>query len=234
MKLLTAIICFFLAMTHVGYSQTFELKGEVKNQYQSPVAFASVFILNVSDSVLVKGTSADENGAFLFSGITEGLYFLKASYVGQASENLAIEILKDTKIGALIIEEQAEQLNEVTVISNKPVVKREVDRIVFNVENTVISQSSSWDILNQTPGVIVMGDDLKVRNRATTIYINNRKVQLSSEEVRSLLENYQGENIKSIEVIHNPPASYDAEGGSILNIVTSKNLSVGYKSNVNA
>ncbi|WP_424003908.1 outer membrane beta-barrel protein [Maribacter sp. IgM3_T14_3] len=234
MKLLTAIICFFLAMTHVGYSQTFELKGEIKNQHQSPVAFASVFILNVSDSVLVKGTSADENGTFLFSGITEGLYFLKASYVGQASENLAIEILKDTKIGALIIEEQAEQLNEVTVISNKPVVKREVDRIVFNVENTVISQSSSWDILNQTPGVIVMGDDLKVRNRATTIYINNRKVQLSSEEVRSLLENYQGENIKSIEVIHNPPASYDAEGGSILNIVTSKNLSVGYKSNVNA
>ncbi len=234
LKLLTAIICFFLAMTHVGYSQTFELKGEIKNQHQSPVAFASVFILNVSDSVLVKGTSADENGTFLFSGITEGLYFLKASYVGQASENLAIEILKDTKIGALIIEEQAEQLNEVTVISNKPVVKREVDRIVFNVENTVISQSSSWDILNQTPGVIVMGDDLKVRNRATTIYINNRKVQLSSEEVRSLLENYQGENIKSIEVIHNPPASYDAEGGSILNIVTSKNLSVGYKSNVNA
>ncbi|MGO4920000.1 outer membrane beta-barrel protein [Maribacter spongiicola] len=234
LKPIITILFLFLAMTLVGYSQAFELKGEVKNQYQSPVAFASVFILNVSDSVLVKGTSADENGAFLFSGITEGLYFLKASYVGQTSKNLPIEILKDTKIGALIIEEQAEQLNEVTVISNKPVVKREVDRIVFNVENTVISQSSSWDILNQTPGVIVMGDDLKVRNRATTIYINNRKVQLSSEEVRSLLENYQGENIKSIEVIHNPPASYDAEGGSILNIVTSKNVSVGYKGNASA
>ncbi|WP_244156157.1 outer membrane beta-barrel family protein [Maribacter ulvicola] len=209
------------------------MKGEVKDQYQEQVAFASVFLLKVTDSVVVKGTSADENGAFLFSDIAEGLYFLKASYVGQVSNNLAIEILKDTKIGALIIEQQAEQLNEVTVTSNKPFVKRQVDRIVFNVENTVISQQSSWDILRQTPGVIMMNDELKVRNQATTVYINNRKVHLSAEEVRSLLENYQGEHIKSIEVIHNPPASYDAEGGSILNIVTSKNVSVGYKGNVN-
>ncbi|WP_244533998.1 outer membrane beta-barrel family protein [Maribacter aquivivus] len=234
MKLLTVILLFCIGMSHFGYSQTFELKGEVKDQYQEPIAFASVFLLTVTDSTLVKGTSADENGTFLFSEVDEGLYFLKASYVSQVSNNLPLEILKDTKIGALIIEQEAEQLNEVTVTSNKPVVKREVDRIVFNVENTVISQNSSWDILRQTPGVIMMNDELKVRNQATTVYINNRKVQLSAEEVRSLLENYQGENIKSVEVIHNPPASYDAEGGSILNIVTSKNVSVGYKGNVNA
>ncbi len=234
LKLLLAILFFIIGVSQFAHSQTFELKGEVKDQYQEPVAFASVFLVTAKDSVLAKGTSADENGAFLFTDIKEGLYFLKASYVGQVSNDLAIEIIKDTKIGAIIIEQQAEQLNEVTVTSNKPVVKREVDRIVFNVENTVISQNSSWDILRQTPGVIMMNDELKVRNQATTIYINDRKVQLSSEEVKSLLENYQGENIKSVEVIHNPPASYDAEGGSILNIVTSKNVSVGYKGNVNA
>ncbi|SEB63208.1 CarboxypepD_reg-like domain-containing protein [Maribacter dokdonensis] len=234
MKPLLVIFCFTLGFSHFSYGQVFELSGEVKDQYQEPVAFASVFLLTVTDSTLVTGTSADENGAFLFSNIAEGLYFLKASYIGQVSENLPLEILKDTKIGALILEQEAEQLNEVTVTSNKPVVKREVDRIVFNVENTVISQNSSWDILRQTPGVIMMNDELKVRNQATTVYINDRKVQLSSDEVKSLLENYQGENIKSVEVIHNPPASYDAEGGSILNIITSKNVSIGYKGNVNA
>jgi len=234
LKPLLVIFCFALGFSHVSYGQGFELSGEVKDQYQEPVAFASVFLLTVTDSTLVTGTSADENGAFLFSNIAEGLYFLKASYIGQVSENLPLEILKDTKIGALILEQEAEQLNEVTVTSNKPVVKREVDRIVFNVENTVISQNSSWDILRQTPGVLMMNDELKVRNQATTVYINDRKVQLSSDEVKSLLENYQGENIKSVEVIHNPPASYDAEGGSILNIITSKNVSIGYKGNVNA
>ena len=158
------------------FGQTYELKGEVKDQFQEPVAFASVFLLNVTDCTLVKGTSADEYGNFTISNIPEGLYFLKASYVGQMSKNLALEIIKDTKIGAVIIEQQAEQLNEVTVTSNRPVVERKVDRIVFNVENTVISQNSSWDILRQTPGVIVMNDELQVRNQATTVYVNNRKV----------------------------------------------------------
>ena len=234
MKPLVAFLIFTVGVSHCVFGQTFELKGEVKDQYQAPVAFASVFMLTVTDSMLVKGTSADENGAFSFSNIKEGLYFIKASYVGQVSDNLALEIFKDTRIGALIIEQKAEELNEVTVVSNRPAVDRKVDRIVFNVENTVISQNNSWDILRQTPGVIVLNDELQVRNQATTVYINNRKVQLSSEEVRNLLENYQGENIKSVEVIYNPPASYDAEGGSILNIITNKNVSLGYKGNISA
>ncbi|WP_405384817.1 outer membrane beta-barrel protein [Maribacter sp. LLG6340-A2] len=233
MKILLTTLLIALGICQSILAQTFELKGSIKDQNEKPIPFASVFLLQVSDSVMVKGTSADEEGVFLMENINEGLYFLQASYIGQSSEYLALEIFRDTKIGAVIIHQQAEQLNEVTVTSSKPVVKREVDRIVFNVENTVISQNSSWDILRQTPGVIVMGDALKVRNRATTIYINNRKVQLSEEEVRSLLENYKGENIKSVEVMYNPSASYDAEGGSILNIVTSKNVSVGYKGDVN-
>ena len=234
LKLRFAIFCIAVGFSQNFLAQTFELKGEVKDQYSAPIPFASVFLLTVTDSTLVKGTSADEEGNFTLLGIAEGLYFLKASYVGQTSKNLALEIFKDTRIGALIIEQQAEELNEVTVVSTRPVVDRKVDRIVFNVENTVISQNNSWDILRQTPGVIVMGNELQVRNQATTVYINDRKVQLSPEEVRNLLENYQGENIKSVEVIYNPPASYDAEGGSILNIITSKNVSLGYKGNLSA
>lgn len=233
MKLLFAIF-IALGISQSIIAQSLELKGEVRDQQNEPIPFASVFLLRITDSTLVKGTSADERGNFAILNIDAGLYFLKASYVGQSSENLALEILRDLKIGAVIIEQRAEELNEVTVIGLKPFVDRKVDRIVFNVENTVISQNNSWDILRQTPGVIVMGDDLQVRNQATTVYVNNRKVQLSPEEVRNLLENYQGENIKSVEVIYNPPASYDAEGGSILNIITRKNVSLGYKGNVSA
>ena len=105
MKLLFAILIFTIGISDCALSQTYELEGEVKDQFQEPVAFASVFLLNVTDSTLVKGTSADENGIFSITNISEGLYFLKASYVGQMSNNLALEIIKDTKIGALIIEQ---------------------------------------------------------------------------------------------------------------------------------
>lgn len=215
-------------------AQTFELSGEVRDERNEVIPFASVFLLQTTDFTLVKGASANENGVFIIKNISAGIYFLKASYIGRTSSNLPLDISRDTKIGAVIIEQKAEELNEVVVTANRPQVERKVDRIVFNVENTVLSQSSSWEILQQTPGVITMQDELQIRNQAAVVYINDRKVQLSAEEVRSLLENYQGENIKSIEVISNPPAKYDAEGGAVLNIITSKNISLGYKGNINS
>lgn len=165
--------------------------------------------------------------------IEQGLYLLNASYIGWISKSTLLDISKDITIGAIIIAQQTEQLDEVVVTSSRPKVERKVDRLVFNVENTVLSQSSSWDILKQTPGVIVMQDELQIRNQPATVYINDRKVHLSAEEVKTLLENYQGENIKSVEVISNPSARYDAEGGAVLNIITSKNISLGYKGNIN-
>lgn len=217
----------------VVIGQSYELKGKVRNQKNEEIPFASVFMLRSSDSVLVKGTSADEFGSFEIVNIPKGLYLLQASYIGWTSKNMLLDISKDITIGAVIITQESETLDEVVVTANRPKVERKVDRLVFNVENTVLSQSSSWDILKQTPGVIAMQDELQIRNQAATVYINDRKVQLSAEEVRNLLENYQGENIKSVEVISNPPARYDAEGGAVLNIITSKNISLGYKGNIN-
>lgn len=213
--------------------QSYGISGKVRDQKNEVIPFASVFLLQSSDSVLVKGTSADDIGNFEIGDIPKGLYLLQASYIGWTSENMVLDISKDITIGALIIAQQSEELDEVVVTANRPQVQRKVDRLVFNVENTVLSQSSSWEILKQTPGVIVMQDELQIRNQAAIVYINDRKVQLSAEEVRDLLENYQGENIKSVEVISNPPARYDAEGGAVLNIITSKNISLGYKGNIN-
>ena len=57
---------------------------------------------------------------------------------------------------------------------------------------------------------------------------------MTNEELQQLLEGFAGVNVKSVEVITTPPARYDAEGGAILNIITSKNLSIGYKGSLNA
>ncbi|MFS4415492.1 TonB-dependent receptor domain-containing protein [Maribacter sp. 2307ULW6-5] len=213
-------------------AQEVSLSGEVRDTDGAPLPFASVFLSRVSDSVLVKGTSANEDGSFLLQDLPQGLYFLNASYVGRNSEPVALDLRTDMKIGALVIDQGHETLEGVTVTASRPQVVREVDRLVFKVANTVLSQGSSWEILKQTPGVILAQDELQIRNQAATVYINDRKVQLSSEEIRNLLENHQGQHIASIEVIHNPPARYDAEGGAVLNIVTSKNISLGYKGNV--
>lgn len=233
MKPLHLLFFLVIGCGHIALGQSYDLRGKVRDQNNEDIPFASVFLLRSTDSVLVKGTSADDYGSFELTNIPDGLYLLQASYIGWTSKNMLLDISKDITIGALIIAQETEELEEVVLTANRPQIERKVDRLVFNVENTVLSQSTSWDILKQTPGVIAMQDELQIRNQAATVYINDRKVQLSAEEVRNLLENYQGENIKSIEVISNPSARYDAEGGAVLNIITSKNISLGYKGNIN-
>lgn len=214
--------------------QTFSVSGKVLDGKGIKVPYANVFLLRPADSVIVKGTSADENGSFAIDQVLPSLYLIKASYVGNTSRPIGLEVTQDIKLGALIIDQNIAVLEEVVVTSRQPVIERKADRLVFNVENTVVSQGSSWEVLERTPGVITMQEELQVRNQQATVYINDRKVQLAPNELKELLENYSGQFINSVEIINNPPARYDAEGGPVINIVTSKNISLGYKGNVNS
>ncbi|HET7360769.1 MAG TPA: outer membrane beta-barrel family protein, partial [Salinimicrobium sp.] len=181
-----------------------------------------------------KGTITSESGNFLFEDVEKKEYVLQISFVGYKSYLERINVSGNKDVGAIVLEENIANLEEVSITVKNPSIRREVDRLVFEVENTTLSTGNSWQILQKTPGVIETGGNLQVRNQSVQVYINDRKVQLSASELRTLLQNYSGENIKSVEVITNPPAKYDAEGGAILNIVTSKSISPGYKGSVNA
>lgn len=214
--------------------QTYKIEGKVVDEENQVVPFASVLLLKASDSTFFQGSSADELGVFQLNGIPPALYLLQASYVGRGSEPLALDVSSDISLGALVIPMEANALDEVVVSAQRPKLERLADRLVFTVENTTVSQGSTWDILKSTPGVIVNGNDLAIRGQSATVYLNDRKVQLTGQEVQDLLQGLSGGAIKSVEVMANPPASYDAESGPILNLVTSKNIVPGYKGSVNA
>lgn len=226
------IFLFFLSLSAVAQSK---LEGSVTSQTNEPVAFANVILYSAQDSVSVyKGAVSDENGNFIFSNIIDSTYLLKISYVGFEEYLKQISISGDTKLQTIRLKESSAALDEVTVNARKPKVRKEIDRLVFQVENSTLSSGNTFEILKRTPGVIVVQDQLLVKNRPATVYINDRKVYLTAQELQQLLEGFSGENVKSVEVITTPPAKYDAEGGAILNIVTSKNISVGYKGSLNA
>ena len=233
MKRTTYIVLLVFSMTNLLTGQTFKISGKVVDEQNQVVPYANILLLNASDTTFVKGTSADDNGFFTLTDVEPNLYLLQASYVGRGSVPQALDIAKDVILGALIIPMENNQLDEVVVTAQRPKLQKLPDRLVFSVENTVVSQGTSWDILKSTPGVIVNQDELMIRGQRATVYLNDRKVQLSGQEVQDLLQGLSGTNIKSVEVIANPPARYDAEGGPILNIVTSKNIIPGYKGSVN-
>ena len=210
-------------------SQSFEVSGTVRDREGNLVPFANVVLLQIQDSSLVKGTSADENGYFLLPGIDPAVYYLQAIYFGYHSTPIPLDIREDLHIGALFMEQDGQQLDEVVLRAKQPSMERKADRTVFHVENSVVAQGTTWDIIRNTPGVINVQGNLEIRGQSATIYLNDRKVQLTQSEIHDLLEGLSGSAIASVEVIPNPPARYEAGGGPILNIITNRNIIPGYK-----
>src|SRR5690606_2591212 len=108
---------------------------------------------------------------------------------------------------------------EALVIAKMPTIKKTAGKLVFNVENTSLSVGSTMDLLKKTPGVVVIGESIQIKFSFPVIYINGKRVYLSSSEIVSLLENNDADNVKSIEVITNPSSKYDADAGTVLNII---------------
>lgn len=224
-------IFLFLLTTSVNAQQNI-LSGKIVDAENNPLSFVTVVLLKASDSTFVSGTASKADGRFELNTISQDSFLLKASFIGYEDLFLPVEVNTDKELGTLVLKESSEELNQVNIEAKKPVIQREIDRLIFNVENTSLSNGSSMDILKRTPSVIVQQNGITVQNQPATIFINDKKVNISPSEIQSLLEGFDGSNVKSVEVITNPGARYDADSGIIINIVTSKALTPGYKGNV--
>lgn len=221
---------FLLFSIMAAKAQT--LSGKVIDSDKNPIAFTNVILLKATDSIPLLGAVTDETGLYEISGIKNGAYILKVSYLGFETFFEKFTFPDKSQID-ILLNANTTELESVDLVGRKPTVKREIDRLVFNVANTSLTEGNIWDVLNRTPGVIINQEEILVKNSGNVVvYINDRRVNLTSSELKQLLEGTAANNIQSIEVITNPPAKYDAEGGSVINIKMSKNLITGYNGNV--
>ena len=227
-----SIAFFLLLFTTSMLSQSASIGGRVLDAENNAISFVSVLLFEEESANPFKGTTTDENGNFSFHNLKESTYRITFSFVGFKTNEIAVEAILVKNIGNIILEESLEELDVTIVTAKKPTILKKVDRLIFNVENTTLSSGNSWEILKRTPGVISIQESLMIRGEGASVYLNGRKVQISSSELKTFLEGFSGANVKSIEVITNPPAQYDAESGPILNITTSKAVSIGYKGRV--
>lgn len=117
------------------------------------------------------------------------------------------------------------QLKEVTVVAKKRIFVRQTDRLVFNVENSIMSSGgNAMDALRITPGIKVQNDQISMIGKSgMMIIIDDRIIPLSGESLVNYLRGIPTASIKSLEVITTPPSKYEAEGNSgIINIVLKK------------
>ncbi|WP_299332976.1 outer membrane beta-barrel family protein [uncultured Psychroserpens sp.] len=225
-------IGLFLACSILSYGQNLSVSGTILDENNNPIEFANVVLYNADESDILRGSSTDDKGYFSISNLESQSYILKVSFIGYSEYKQKIVLTGHLDLKTIQLSESIESLDEVNITAKKPTLERQADRLIFNVENTALVEGNMLQVLKSTPGVLVIGDAITVKNATPTVYINNRKVHLSSEDLNQLLEGSSANAIKSVEVITNPSARYDAESGVVLNIVMSKNLVTGYRGSV--
>ncbi len=214
------------------YAQDFSISGNITDTNNRAIDLANVIVFAEDGTTFLKGTSTDEAGFFKINKLSAANYVLKISFIGFEEFNQKIILTGHLDLKTVQLKEIAESLSEVTVVAKKPSITRKPDRLIFNVENTALSEGTTLGVLKNTPGVIVTEGSINIKSAPATIFINDRRVQLTANELIQLLESAPANSIKSVEVITNPPASYDADSGSVINIIMSKNLVTGYRGSV--
>lgn len=224
------VLIFFNSI--FSFSQDLSVTGKVVDEQGSPIPFANVILMTKMDSTVVKGTSTDDNGVFSLNAFGSDTYNFRISYIGYKEVSKEIFVDKDIDLGIITLQEETQNLDEVSLVYKKPTFKKEADRLVFDVENSALVEGNILQVLKSTPGVLVINNNILVKSTSPTVYINNKKVNISSFELAQLLESSSANAIKAVEVITNPSAKYDASSGVVLNIIMSKNLVTGYRGNV--
>ena len=234
LKRLNVLLLIFYALlsTTLSFGQELSISGFVDDIQDQPIKYATILVMKAQDSTIVNGVSSNDEGFFLIKDLSPDTYLVKIRFLGFTDFYKELTLNESVDLGTIMLDGISEMLNEVNIVAKKPTLKKEADRLVYNIENTALVEGNMFQVLKSTPGVLVLDNAILVKNSPPTVYINNKKVHLSNEELVQLLESSSANSIKSIEVITNPSAKYDAESGAVINIVMGKNLITGYRGNV--
>lgn len=231
MNKLVVSVAIFMFLTDTLMAQ-FSIKGKVVEKNTQAASFSTVSLHLSKDSSVVKGALANENGEFEIASIDTGSYFVSVSYIGFQKYNSAVLTLNaaqpSLELPLIQLVEDSKVLDEVTVKTQRKLIEQKADRMILNVENSVIAKGNKVnDLLKYTPMVQVRGDgSIKVANKSSVLILVDGK-QTGAASLDNFLKNYSAEEILRVEVITNPPAKYDASFGAVINIVTRKSLELG-------
>lgn len=223
-------------------AQTSTLGGTVTDATGKALEAATLSLLRSADSSLVKIELSDAAGRYEFVEIKPGTYRVAATLVG-FEKQFSAEMRVDAAAQALVVppmrlREATAALQEVTVVAQKPFIERRSDRLIVNVESSILAAgSSAMEVLERSPGVIVNPNDaITIRGRAgVIIMIDGKPTPLAGQELANFLRSLPSSSIERIEIITNPSAKYDAAGNAgIIDIRLKKDKSLGTNGSANA
>jgi len=233
-KFLILFVLLLASINHYSQQKTqgpkIKISGTIiEKSSKLPLEYATITFTNTTTSKALGGGITNPKGEFNVE-ITAGIYDVKIEFI-----SFKPIVLKDknftekTNLGQISLEEDATKLNEVVVRSEKTSVEIKLDKKVYSIGNDLMVKGGTVsDVLDNIPSVSVSAEGaIALRgNESVTIFIDGKPS--NAINVNEALKLISADAIDKVEVITNPSARYDAEGGAgILNIILKKGKNQG-------
>ena len=236
MKNFTLIVFFVLCTSFVFAQQKGKVSLTIFNDQQLPVENATVELLRSKDSGLVKTALTDKTGLAEFENIGFNSYIIRATVVGFKTGYCNLFTINESQpsmelSSISLVAKPAAQMQTVTVAAKKPFIQKLNDRIVVNVESSMLNAgSSAIEVLERSPGITIdQNDAISLRGRAgVIIMIDGKPTPMSGQDLGNYLRSLPSSAIDRIDIITNPSSKYDAAGNSgIIDIRMKKDQRIG-------
>ncbi|WP_300675684.1 outer membrane beta-barrel family protein [Soonwooa sp.] len=221
---------FFIASFY--YAQSIE--GQITNANKKSISDAEVTLTQgknksyfITDSEGKFKINTKENGEFQLEVFQDGtsVYSEKVNIMGDIIKNITIAEAKSTET----------KIDGVQIVAKKKLIERKVDRMVFNVENSVAAQGlDAFEALGKTPMLRTTDKAISIAGKSNVaVMVNDKIINLSGDDLINYLKTLRSDDIAKIEIITTPPAKYEAEGRSgLINIILKKNTSLGWNASL--
>ena len=209
---------------------------KIVNQRKEPVSFATVQVLQRSDSSIRLSAVADTNGVARFNLEENTQYRVLVSAVNYPAFEKGITVKPSTTAFTLVAESDTKTMAAVVIESRKPVMRQEDDKTIIEPENLAAASSSGYEVIEKTPGLFVDQDGNIYISSLTpaTVQINGRDLRMSTADVATMLKSLPPTAIQRIEVVRQPSANTDAgTSGGVVNLVLRKGVKIGMTGSVN-
>ena len=189
------------------------LTGTIIDEQGQPVAYANVSVLNPADSTLLCGGVSNESGYFAVP-IEQDKVLARISCIGYKT---IYKLCDKPEVGTVRMHPDNYIIKGVVVQGERPKVQLQGNSLMMNVEGTVMERlGTAEDVLSRVPTISKKGEGYEILGKgAPLIYLNNRKLTDLNE-----LRNIQSDFIRTVEVIQNPGARYDATVQAVIVIHT--------------
>lgn len=190
------------------------------------IPFVNVGLFRQADSVFVSGTAADDKGRFELIA-PNGDYRLSVSAIGFQTFEQLLTVKGNQDLGKLKLSEGATKLDEVVVTEKRPLFAVEGEKTMYNeAEDPSIQTGTASDALQNAPGVEVdVEGNITLRGTSSVeVWINDKPSHMSSENLKTYIQQLPANSIDRVEVITNPSARYGSKTDGIINIVTNAKI----------